>query len=152
MAAPPRHRAYEAPAQPTAPIPAVHGADAPAPGPVRVRRVSPARRPPPPRARDAAATAEITAVAVLAALLVLGRHRRRGPLWADDGADPRRRVVGQPGRGTDSAPVNQANAHRPGLVRHRSRRLAERREHHGDHAARVGARAPASSSTTPATC
>ena len=144
---------YGAPAQPTAPIPTVPSSTVPPPpgGPFGPTGPSGAQATPSPRS-GRRRTAEITAVAVLAALLSSGGTIAAVRLFPDDAQTPVRRVGGAAGPRHRLRPGDPGRRRGPGLVGHRGRRLPQRREHHRDAPARAAARAPASSSTRPATC
>jgi putative serine protease PepD len=105
---------YGAPA-PTAPIPTVPSSTVPPPpgGPYGPTGPSAPQGSPSPRA-GRRRTAEITAVAVLAALLSSGGTLAAARLFPDEAQTPSTaRASTQLGRGSDAAPVVQANASAP---------------------------------------
>ena len=98
------------------PLPSPPSRRAPCPRPRAgrsVRRARPARRPPPSPRSGRRRTAEITAVAVLAALLSSGGTVAAVRLFPDTAQTPSAASAAQPGRGTDPAPVTQANGTAP---------------------------------------
>ena len=103
-----------APTQHTAPIPTVPSSTVPPPpgGPFGPTGPSGAQPTPSPRS-GRRRTAEITAVAVVAALLSSGGTIAAVRLFPDTAQTPSAASVAQPGRGTDPAPVTQANGTAP---------------------------------------
>ena len=106
---------YGSPEQPTAPIPTVPSSIVPPPpgGPFGPTGPSGPQGSPAPRS-GRRRTAELTAVAVLAALLSSGGTLAAARLFPADSQTPSAATSStQLGRGTDSAPVVQANASAP---------------------------------------
>lgn len=105
---------YGSPAQPTAAIPTVPSSTVPPPpgGPFGPTGPSGSQGSPAPRS-GRRRTAELTAVAVLAALLSSGGTIAAARLFPVDAQSPSAASTSQLGRGTDSAPVVQADASAP---------------------------------------
>ena len=105
---------YGGPAQPTAPIPPVPSSTVPPPpgGPFGPSGPSGSQGSPAPRS-GRRRTAELTAVAVLAALLSSGGTIAAARLFPVDAQSPSAASTTQLGRGADTAPVVQADASAP---------------------------------------